>query len=225
MTLAVSYIGGAEDVTNASSYSLVGTSIGTAAADRVVFVAAHWGGVFDTALSSATIGGIAATINIAVSGDGGTNRMVAIFSAAVPTGTTATIALTMSGSTNRMHIEVYAVTGFSSVGDAQSSTPGAAGTADQTLTLTVTDGGGAIAARTINDSTTGTNAWSGVTEDSDGITEIAAFIRSTASASGLSAGSLAVRDIYTPGTAYIGAAFVAVALTATSDVLMAQAIF
>lgn len=75
--------------------TLAGANIGTAAGfttRRIIVSAAGNGGVGPTALVSATIGGIAATIN--GQANAGTQQIAAIFSADVPTGTTATIVAT-----------------------------------------------------------------------------------------------------------------------------------
>lgn len=80
-----------------SAPSVSSVPIGTAAANRLVVVAVH---IFDgntagRTVTAATIGGIAATIGPQQAGSTAT---VVLISAMVPTGTTATVALTLSGS-------------------------------------------------------------------------------------------------------------------------------
>ena len=75
-----------------SPWTASGVNIGSAFSSRRVIVFA-WGGAGNTDVASATIGGIAATTPIVV----GTNVRISVFSAVVPTGTTANIVLTMTG--------------------------------------------------------------------------------------------------------------------------------
>jgi hypothetical protein len=81
--------------TNLTTYSFATQGIGAADATRRVVVGVAWGHTLTRTLSSATIGGVGATIHVqtnAVNIDG-----TALISAAVPTGTTATIDITFSG--------------------------------------------------------------------------------------------------------------------------------
>lgn len=84
-----------------SSTPSTSISIGTADATRVVVCVAHWIGSNDRTLSSATINGVAATVvNQFVIDNADDFRApgVAIFAAAVPTGTTVTVGMSFSGS-------------------------------------------------------------------------------------------------------------------------------
>lgn len=96
-----------------SSVSLTNVTIGTASADRVVFciVGIKPGGTYRS-LSSATIGGISATIH-GQTDDTTYKYNVALISAAVPTGTTATVSLTFSGSgSGDVYVASYVATGL-----------------------------------------------------------------------------------------------------------------
>jgi hypothetical protein len=96
--LAASYIGeNHEGAASTSSYSFPAQNIGAAAADRYVFLNIQW---FSTAnspvLNSCSIGGVAATIVLQTTSlNNRPNNAIAY--ALVPSGTTATIAFTLSG--------------------------------------------------------------------------------------------------------------------------------
>ena len=97
-SLDASYIGqGDNGGTSASSYSFTSQSIGAAASDRYVFLNIQW---FSTSnapvLNSCSIGGVACTIVLqSTSINNRPNNAIAY--ALVPSGTTATIAFTFSG--------------------------------------------------------------------------------------------------------------------------------
>lgn len=100
--------------TNASSYSYSSVAIGAADTTRRVVVAAVMalgsGGPL-TAITSATIGGITATVRIFITSDDALGKGVAFFDALVPTGTTATIAYTVDATAARSSIGVWTITG------------------------------------------------------------------------------------------------------------------
>lgn len=96
----------AVDTTDAATYTFAATPIGTASGSRRVIVAADWSGTTSLALSSMTIGGVAATVDVdsgAITG----NRRVVLASAVVPTGATADVVLNLSGSGTRAGIAVW----------------------------------------------------------------------------------------------------------------------
>ena len=172
----VSYIGVTHNTTNTSSYSLASVAIGTAAADRIVFVLVTWasGNATPVTISSATIGGISATVHAQVTTVATDAIGSAILSAAVPTGTTATIAITLSGSGGSIDVGVLAVTGLSS------QTPHASATATTSAgacsnSVNVPEGGFVLACANFNDELSGVT-WVGSTErydetNTDGVAE------------------------------------------------------
>lgn len=92
-----------------TNFSFTSVSFGDEHTNRLVVVNVHW--IFaetNRTLSSATIGGVSATINAQDSHTGGSTGLgAAIISAAVPTGTTGTIALTFSGIVIDLDISVF----------------------------------------------------------------------------------------------------------------------
>ncbi len=159
----VSYIGVTHDTGNASSYSLASVAIGTAAADRIVFALVTWASDSSTqvTISSATIGGVSATAHAHVTTVASDAIGSAIISAAVPTGTTATIAITLSGSGGSLDVGVLAVTGLASQTPHASSTATTAAGACST-TVNVPAGGFVLACANFADEVSGTT-WVGAT--------------------------------------------------------------
>lgn len=157
---ALTYIGETTDTTNTDVYTFSGESIGTAASDRRIHVLVMGEGISPSTLSSATVGGIAATINVQRSSGDVT---AAIITAAVPTGTTADIVLSFSVVKGSANIGVYRSVGLTSntAVDTDSSASDPA-----TATLTSVAGGFCIG---LCCSTVGTTVtWSGgVNEDYD----------------------------------------------------------
>lgn len=104
---SLSFIASTADDANQTTYSFASQSLGVADGTRRIVIVCHWHGSSLT-LNSATITGIAATIHIqATSG----NSNVGIISALVPSGTSGTIAMTLSGGALRARIAVYRATG------------------------------------------------------------------------------------------------------------------
>jgi len=141
VTFSLSYTGKVSDTVGGTSPSYGSGAIGTADSNRVV-AAAIWSRA-GTSISSVTIGGVSATQVSGAAAANSTTTLSDIWYASVPTGTTATIAVTYAASTQRSVVYLYRVV-------TSTPTPNAAGH-DQTTTLTsvattinVPSGGGAI---------------------------------------------------------------------------------
>jgi hypothetical protein len=145
--LASSYTG-ENNATTSSSHSL-SVAIGTAESTRLVVVAVSKAGVNANPITSATIGGVTATL--------GTNRAKEISSggyysiqyiwALVPTGTTATVAFTLT-ETSRVVVHAFRIIGHTSITVVDQSAYLSASTSsgDSTLSISTdiqTEGGGA----------------------------------------------------------------------------------
>lgn len=106
----------AEDETDATSYSFTSQNFGAADPERELIALVFWvGNAASRTLDSATIGGVTADIRIQIADATPANpKSVAIIQAAVPTGTSGTVALTFSGSCLRAAIGLYRVRGLSS---------------------------------------------------------------------------------------------------------------
>ncbi len=154
------------DTTDQSTYSFAGLSVGSAATGRCLV--ATWGARSNSArtVSSANIGGVAATCVTANEASGGA-EMSSLCYASVPTGTTATFDITYSGAMLRAVLGNYAVY------NAGSCTPSATNTAtanaaNPTMTLTTPANGGTIAGFMGNSAGTATVTWTAPTiEDYD----------------------------------------------------------
>ncbi len=106
-------------LSDTTSYSFVAEPIGTAGATRVVIVGfgARFTGTTAAAVSSVTIGGVTAQVRSS-SRSGTATSVCGIASAAVPTGTTATIAIEYSRAASKCLIAVYHVDDMATVAPA-----------------------------------------------------------------------------------------------------------
>lgn len=101
--------------TNAASpITTTAQAVGSAAADRTVFQIVHWLSASPAkALTSATIGGIAAAVHVQNSGNiGSFYTGAAVISAQVPTGTTAATVLTFPAGNYYVDLVTYKCTGL-----------------------------------------------------------------------------------------------------------------
>ncbi len=180
---AFAYVSDAADDTNRSTYTFSAQDIGAEAADRLVIVGLTHNRVSGGfKLSSATIGGVSATIHVAQFSGSGFTVGGAIISAEVPSGVSADIILTMEGTLANCQISVYRATGLvSSTSHDTDSARQDEGTGP-TLQVNVPSNGILVAvAATVTDTLTA--SWTGATEDID---QDAGEIRQTsASESGL----------------------------------------
>jgi hypothetical protein len=166
MAITPGYVGSAGITWSASATaSVAGQSIGTATWDRIVVVAVT---IEDNVtINSCTIGGVAANQAISVTNTTGTpDNACAFFWLPVPTGTTATIAVTLSASSSLAgRISVWATTGaYPSLFDSNSAQ--GAGTT-QTLTgVTINTNGAGY--WVFNNATAATaTAWTNATSRDD----------------------------------------------------------
>lgn len=166
--VSLSYVGATEDTSNATAYTFTSHSIGAAAANRVVHVGIVGGSLTTiSSPSSVTIGGTAASLNVAVNTGVSNGFSAAIASLAVPTGTTATIVVNFSTTQVRCKIVVWASYGaFSALafrtGTDTDSDP-------LTASLDVPAGGFVLAiSKAYRASGYLGGTWTNVTEDYDG---------------------------------------------------------
>jgi len=154
----------AVDTTDATTYTFTSRAIGSAAANRIVlaaiFVRGSPSGSFRT-FSSVTIGGVTAT---AITGTDlvFTNAnwgRFGLFYAAVPTGTTATVVVTMSGaSSQRAAIVLFAGYGISTTVPAVTTVTNSL---SMTLNVASAEGGTLIAMAANCDGPSSTVTWTG----------------------------------------------------------------
>lgn len=102
----LSYITCDGSTSGATTYTFNTISLGDANTSREIFIIVNWTTTAARTLSSATIGGVTATI--ASQANGTTSGEGCIF-ASVPTGTTGTIVFTLSGAATRVHFSVFRV--------------------------------------------------------------------------------------------------------------------
>lgn len=154
-----------------TTYNFTSYAIGTASSTRRVIAVIYGDNGSNTGrtVSSASIGDVSATINVQITHSSGGSGVVAIVSATVTAGTTATISVTFSGGMNRAAAWAVAVDNLSSTTPTDTAT--ATSTDPLSATIDWTSGGYVIAGAMGNGNTTFT--WSGVTEEVDGTFETA----------------------------------------------------
>lgn len=165
--LTISYRTSDIRLTTTNSYSFTSQDIGTASSDRYVLVAiTTTSTVGAISITGVTVGGVSASlVHSQAHTTGSVWAIAAFYIAAVPTGTTATVAITTSSNQLLCRIGIWALTNLSST-----TASDTAGSTSTTATLdmdTVVDGGAFVCGRT-NSSGTFT-APSGFTEDFDGV--------------------------------------------------------
>jgi hypothetical protein len=143
-------------------------NFGSEGASRVIVCAVHWAeGGFHRSLSSATIGGVSATIHVQKGHSGGATGLgAAIISAAVPSGTSGSVSVTFSSSITDCLVAAYRVNSMSI--SATGSDEAQATTQQLSVTIATPADGIIIAAYTGSTNTVGTGvSWTGVTEQYD----------------------------------------------------------
>lgn len=157
-------------VAAANTITDTGTSIGSAASDRLVFVAISGRSNTDAQIISVSVGGIAATAGPQVRrADGAGNFVLSeIWWAAVPTGTTGNTVLTFTGAFFLGGVAVYKVTGADVVAPIASSDTDSVASGDPSISLTIGNDTAVIATAMMGQDSSGqTTAWTNATEDLD----------------------------------------------------------
>lgn len=163
----VTFTDSSVDATDATAYTFSTQSIGTAAADRKIVVAADTAGGAASAdgVSGITVGGEALTQVAATIAPLGDETQVELWQGTITTGTTADIIVTWNGAHGRCGIGVWAVTGAGAA--ASDTVEDNSSTTAETGTIDVPAGGVLIAAVVHTATGTKTHVWTGPTEDYD----------------------------------------------------------
>ncbi len=103
-TPTLSFITSSTTSANNTTYTFSALSMGTAASDRYIVATVHGHHASSIVMTSATIGGVAATILAQ-------NYATTIIMAYLPTGTTADVVVTFSGLEGRCSVSIYSLTG------------------------------------------------------------------------------------------------------------------
>lgn len=186
---SISYITAVNDTVSRTTYSFTGVSIGSAVSNRLVVVAANPNGSSVTSISSMTIGGVSATLAVQTQTDNGVSS---IWFAVVPTGTTATIALTCNAAASRCRIAVYRVVDASNTTLPYSTNSSAAASVLSRSVEVQTITGCVVVAASAVEGGGGTNWSSGVTENNDAATGVSTRNFAVASADVVSGGALSI---------------------------------
>lgn len=166
----LSYQTSASSTSNTDTYTFSATAIGTAAADRRVYVVAYGGATTGSPqIDTCTIGGVLAQRIVRQSSGVSACVSAGIFVAQVPTGTTADIVVVYTAAMARSAISVWSVTGGINSLSATDSDDNSSDPATKTLTTTAD---GFLIAGACNDANT-TITWTNATERADAVVETA----------------------------------------------------
>lgn len=151
---------------------------GPAGSSRIMVAAFGEGPVTSApAITSVTIGGVAATL---INGVLSTSERVAIYAAAVPTGTSGDVVIVWTQSCDAVGLNLYSMIGYSiTPTDSGTSTTAGGGTFD----LDIAAGGVAIGFQVSRNNTDVTHTWAGLIEDTDDVLTAGAYQASGASGS------------------------------------------
>lgn len=156
------------DISDTSNASVASLSIGTASATREVFALVSARDTSSTTANAVTIGGVTATLHKNVNFPSGSGQHLThcLCSAVVPTGTTATVAVTWSNNVQGTGVSVFALDKGSAFSvDATSANDSVTSDVDVSVSVTVASAGEAVLAlSTMDDSSIRTNSWSNITE-------------------------------------------------------------
>jgi hypothetical protein len=145
---AAAYVTRAQSMAAATSHSFAGIGIGPAHSTRIVVLAIQWQPQVapvgtETGVS---IGGVAASQVATSPGlSPGNNIRCSLYRAAVPTGSTATIAFTTSNTAQNINIAIWRIVNAASAVPSDTATSNAASDGTRTLTIDAPAGGVVIA--------------------------------------------------------------------------------
>lgn len=161
---SVTFLQTAADTASAITYTFSSQNFGTASGDRLLVCAFSAKGGTSTALTSLTIGGVTASLVASAAGATVDDNIVALYVAAVPTGTSGSVVATLNGTNAaRAHIALWAITGANATPHDTDSKNGFSVSVD-------TPANGASIVAYVTQSTTA-KTWTGGTERYDDTTE------------------------------------------------------
>lgn len=190
----VSYVTSNAILSTTSTYTFSTQSIGTAQADRVVYVAIGIIGGNLATTSNVTIAGTGASKLIEVTA---ANNSSAIWALAVPTGTTATIVVTTSANCTGCSIAIYSANNVRNITTANATNSLSTAKTASTLDLLATGAGFAIGYMT-DDNSTGAS-WTGLTSNVNNSSGVISSWRNAASANFTTSGNKAISASFTGG--------------------------
>ena len=163
LPVVVAYVGENDIVASGTVFTFSGEAIGTASAGRFVIVGAFARGG-GSATSTITVGGITAVKAVEGSDPVGGYTWT-LHAAAVPSGTTADIIVTWSGTMAHTVICVWEMTNAGSTTAYDTSND--VDNSDPLVTAMDVEAGGAIVGFSGGNAGNGAHTWTGITEDSD----------------------------------------------------------
>jgi hypothetical protein len=161
---AASVTDNASTTGSAATYTFTSRSFGAEAGDRYIVVGTTGNTGTATTVSSMTIGGVSAAALLSVSL---TNNALEFWIAAVPTGTTGTVAVTWGANRTRCAIVVWRVVGLVSSALDDSAQETGFGSSAGNGNIDIAAGGVALGMTSDTGTSSRTWTWSGLTESVD----------------------------------------------------------
>lgn len=192
-SLALSYTDSFTSTTSGSSFTSGSEDIGNADASRRVIVAVVWSTSTSSpkTLSSATIGGLSATIHQQIAPNG---IRSALISRKVPSGLTAVCSVTLSGSVSNCSMFFYRLVNESSSSPYDTASDITLSGSTLSANLSIPSNGVAIGVAIHKTLPLTTFSWTNLTEDVDLVLQ-ANYGRSSAHQNGLASGTLTVTAV------------------------------
>lgn len=162
--MAIGYVAGATSAADLTTYTFAAQPLGAAAADRYIVVGVQRRPA--ATVSAVTVGGVSATQVVTATNS---DNAVSLWIAAVPTGTTGDVVVTLSTGVLRCAIQVYRLTGIASPVPYHTVTGSGTGTASGALNIPA---GGVAIGCAVQGTTTTAATWAGLTEDYDAQVEV-----------------------------------------------------
>ena len=190
--------------TTATTLTLSARSLGAAATDREILVAVMHRNTGNYEPPAVTVSGISASLVVGLKNAGIVAISAQIWRAAVPTGTTGDVVVTIASGGVWTNVAVYRATGLAA-GAADTGT----GNTNATNSTTLTAASGAVALGCSGGATTGgpTATWTNLTEDYDVNTSASSDTATAASAQSLSGTTTVTAAITGTITAFAAASF------------------
>lgn len=163
----VTYVSTATDTSNGAIYTFTGQNIGTPAADRYLVVEVGGSGG-TTTLSGVTVGGTPMTIHVQSNNATGCSAICGLL---YPSGSTADIVVTFSGSKNRAGIGVHTLNKLQSTTPVHTNSAFDSTNADVSTTINYQEGGAVIGAAWVVAANGQSWTWTNLTEDFDSTVE------------------------------------------------------
>lgn len=161
---SITFLQVTEDTSTQTTYTFAGVNFGAADSTRRIVVVVHFGSAIARTFNSGTIGGVGATIHLTAVNTAA--MRVGIMSALVPTGTSGTITVTLSGTA--AHCKIASYRALNETAGSPLTANDIAGSAGLlTTTINVPANGWVVGGASFSLTGPSSHTWTGLTEQYD----------------------------------------------------------